>query len=41
MIKFLQLQYKLKKIDEAYLDQLVQNGTIDETQKTVIMAQSL
>ena len=39
MIKFLQLQYKLKKIDEAYLDQLVHNGTIDITQKTAIMAQ--
>lgn len=39
MIKFLQLQYKLKKIDEAYIDQLLQHGTITEEQKVEIMAQ--
>lgn len=39
MIKFLQLQYKLKKIDEAYIDQLLQHGTITEEQKAEIMAQ--
>lgn len=39
MIKFLQLQYKLKKIDEAYIEQLLQHGTITEEQKAEIMAQ--
>lgn len=39
MIKFLQLQYKLKKIDEAYIDQLLQHGTITEEQKAEMMAQ--
>jgi hypothetical protein len=38
MIRFLQLQYRLKKIDESYLDQLVLHGTITEAQKAEIIA---
>ena len=37
MIKFLKIQYKLGKIDEDYLDNLVLSGKITEEQKLEIM----
>lgn len=37
MIKFLKIQYRLKKIDEEYLDKLIRLGRITENDKMEIM----
>ena len=37
MIEFLKLQWKLGKINEAYLTNLANKGRITETEKTEIM----
>lgn len=36
MIYFLTLQYRLGRIDEAYLDALIANGTITDSDKQQI-----
>ena len=38
MIRFLKLQYQMGKIDEAYLNHLVEIGRITEGEKAEIMA---
>lgn len=38
MIKYLKLQFKMGKIDEAYLDKLVGLGKITAEQKVEVMA---
>ena len=37
MINFLKIQWKLGKIDEAYLDALVSKGRITQEQKLIII----
>ena len=39
MLRFLKLQYRMGKIDEAYLNHLVEIGRITESEKAEIMAQ--
>lgn len=39
MIRFLKLQLQMGKIDEAYLNHLVEIGRINEEEKAEIMAQ--
>lgn len=39
MVRFLKLQYQLGKIDEAYLNHLVEIGRITESEKAEIMGQ--
>ena len=41
MIRFLKLQYQIGKIDESYLNNLVEIGRISEEEKAEIMGQSL
>lgn len=37
MVRFLQLQFRMGKIDEEYLTNLVESGRITEEQKLEIM----
>ena len=37
MVRFLKLQYQMGKIDEEYLNRLVEIGRITEEEKTEIM----
>lgn len=39
MLRFLKLQYQMGKIDETYLNHLVEIGRIAESEKAEIMAQ--
>lgn len=39
MLRFLKLQYQMGKIDEAYLNHLVEIGRITEEEKAEIIAQ--
>ena len=39
MVRFLKLQYQMGKIDEAYLNHLVEIGRITESEKAEIMGQ--
>lgn len=39
MLRFLKLQYQMGKIDEAYLNHLVEIGRITESEKAEIIAQ--
>lgn len=38
MLRFLKLQYQMGKIDETYLNHLVEIGRITESEKADIMA---
>ena len=39
MLRFLKLQYQMRKIDEVYLNRLVEIGRITEEEKAEIMGQ--
>lgn len=37
MVEFLKIQYKLKRINETYLNRMVEKGRITEEEKATIM----
>jgi hypothetical protein len=39
MFEFLKIQYKLQRIEEAYLDKMVTKGRITEEEKNLIINQ--
>lgn len=39
MVRFLKLQYQMGKIDEAYLNHLVETGRITGSEKVEVMEQ--